>query len=89
VGISLVLARGADGGLQIECACGAPLGPGGGDWRRGCSRQVLEELTRGIVVHASLELVRYLCPSCGRQHAVEVAERGARPLADFHLAVGR
>ncbi len=96
VGISLVLARDpaarADprspdpGALQIECPCGRPLGPARGDWRQGCVRQVLRDLPRGIVVHATLELVRYLCPGCGRQHGVEVAERGAPPLEDFRLA---
>jgi acetone carboxylase gamma subunit len=62
------------------------LGPSGGDWRGGCFAQIVKELPRGIVVHTSLELVRYLCPACGRQHAVEVAERGAGALEDFRLS---
>ena len=49
---------------------------------------VKTDLPRGIVVHASLELVRYLCPGCGRQHGIEVAERGAPPLEDVRLAEG-
>jgi len=85
VGIALVLARSPGDALQIECACGRPLGPADGDWRTGCVRQVIEDLPRGIVVHASLELVRYLCPACGRQHGIEVAERGAAPLEDIRL----
>ena len=85
VGIALVLARSPGDALQIECACGRPLGPADGDWRTGCVRQVIEDLPRGIVVHASLELVRYLCPRCGRQHGIEVAERGAPPLEDIRL----
>jgi len=85
VGIALVLARSPGDALQIECACGRPLGPADGDWRIGCARQVIEDLPRGIVVHASLELVRYLCPACGRQHGIEVAERGAAPLEDIRL----
>jgi N-methylhydantoinase B len=85
VGVALVLARGPGDALQIECACGRPLGPADGDWRTGCVRQVIEDLPRGIVVHASLELLRYLCPGCGRQHGIEVAERGAPPLEDVRL----
>ena len=78
VGVALVLAR-ADGRLQIECACGHALGPADGDWRAGCARRALadSELPRGIVVHSALQLVQYLCPGCGRQHGVEVAERDA------------
>jgi N-methylhydantoinase B len=85
VGVALVLARGPGDALQIECACGRPLGPADGDWRTGCVRQVIEDLPRGIVVHASLELIRHLCPACGRQHGIEVAERGAAPLEDIRL----
>jgi N-methylhydantoinase B len=85
VGIALVLARGPGEALQIECTCGRALGPADGDWRTGCVRQVIEDLPRGIVVHASLELVRYLCPGCGRQHGIEVAERGAASLEDIRL----
>jgi hypothetical protein len=36
-------------------------------------------------VHEALVLVRYLCPACGRQHAIDVEERGAGPLDDFRL----
>ena len=39
----------------------------------------------GIRVHADLELVQFLCPACGRQHAVDVEERGEPPLQDFRL----
>jgi N-methylhydantoinase B len=85
VGVALVLTRGADDALQIECACGQPLGRADGDWRTGCMRQLVEDLPRGIVVHASLELVCYLCPACGRQHGIEVAERGAGRLEDIRL----
>jgi N-methylhydantoinase B len=85
VGIALVLARGPGDALQIECACGRALGPADGDWRTGCVRQVIDDLPRGIVVHASLELVRYLCPGCGRQLAIAVAARAAAPLEDIRL----
>jgi N-methylhydantoinase B len=82
VGVALLLTR----EHQVQCACGHTLGFAADDWRAGCVRQVLEDLPRGIIVHASLELVRYLCPACGRQHGIEVAERGAPPLEDIRLA---
>jgi acetone carboxylase gamma subunit len=72
--------------LVVECACGQALGPAEGDWRRGCAVLRSGEPPRGIVVHPTLELVRHLCPACGRQHGVEVAERDAGPLEDFQLA---
>jgi acetone carboxylase gamma subunit len=86
IGLALVLARGS-GGLVVRCACGQPLGAAEEDWRRGCAvlRPADSELPRGIVVHPTLELVRYLCPACGRQHGVEVVERNAGPLLDFRL----
>jgi acetone carboxylase gamma subunit len=72
---------------QVQCACGHALGDARANWRSGCVRRRVEELPRGVVVHASLELVQYLCPACGRQHGVEVAERGSPPLEDFRLNV--
>ena len=73
--------------LQVRCECGHALGDARVNWRSGCVRRVVEELPRGVVVHASLELVQYLCPACGRQHGIEVAERGSPPLEDFRLNV--
>ncbi|MBV8914850.1 MAG: hydantoinase B/oxoprolinase family protein [Acetobacteraceae bacterium] len=86
VGLALVLVRGEQG-LVVQCTCGQPLGRADGDWRRGCAirRPTLSELPDGVVVHRALELVQYLCPACGRQHGVEVAERGTSPLEDFRL----
>jgi N-methylhydantoinase B len=86
IGLALVLARGSDG-FVVQCACGQPLGAAEEDWRRGCAvlRPAASELPRGIVVHPTLELVRYLCPACGRQHGVEVGERARGPLLDFRL----
>jgi N-methylhydantoinase B len=86
VGLGLVLARGS-AGRQLECACGHVLCPAGESWKEHAARGAVEtgELPPGIAVHESLALVRYLCPSCGRQHAVEVEERGAGPLPDLLL----
>jgi N-methylhydantoinase B len=82
IGLALTLT----GDRQVECACGHRLGDATEDWRAGCVRRIAEELPRGVVVHRSLELLQYLCPACGRQHGIEVAERGAPPLEDFRLA---
>jgi N-methylhydantoinase B len=86
---SLIIARGGDG-LVLQCSCGRTLGAAASGWRTGCATRRLREadLPRGIVVHRSLELVQYLCPGCGRQHGVEVAERGAAPLEDVRLELG-
>jgi N-methylhydantoinase B len=86
---SLILARGRDG-LQLQCTCGRTLGPAAGSWREGCATRRLSDadLPRGVVVHRTLELVQYLCPGCGRQHGIEVAERGAPPLEDMRLVSG-
>ncbi|MGI8711672.1 MAG: acetone carboxylase subunit gamma [Solirubrobacteraceae bacterium] len=86
IGPSLKLTRGVDG-PQIECVCGHVLASGGGNWKEGAATKVLQEteLSPGIIVHPSLVLVRYLCPACGRQHSVEVTERGAPPLNDLSV----
>lgn len=86
---SLVLARGPDG-LLLQCVCGRTLGSAHASWHAGCATRRLGEpdLPRGVVVHRTLELVQYLCPGCGRQHGIEVAERGAPPLEDVRLTDG-
>jgi N-methylhydantoinase B len=89
IGLFLVLAR-WDGGLQVECACGQVLSCAEESWKAGAASRRLDggDLPLGIVVHPALELVQYLCPACGRQHAVEVKERGEPPLPDFILRPG-
>jgi acetone carboxylase gamma subunit len=83
--LGLVLARGVSGALQIECRCGFVFCLARENWRERAVRQRIDEPPRGIVVHHSLELARYLCPACGRQHSVDVEERGAPPLHDFEI----
>jgi N-methylhydantoinase B len=85
IGLGLVLARGGEGGLQIECRCGFVFCAASANWREHAVRQRVDELPRGIVVHETLELARYLCPACGRQHSVDVEERGEPPLHDFSI----
>ncbi len=86
IGLSLVLARTASG-LQVECECGHVFGPARENWKERAARRILEtaDLPPGMTVHTDLELVQYLCPACGRQHAVDVQERGGPPLQDFRL----
>jgi acetone carboxylase gamma subunit len=86
IGLALVLARAREG-LQVECACGHVLGSAAENWKDYAAARRVEgdALPRGIVVHADLELVQYLCPACGRQHSVEVQERGEPPLRDFRI----
>jgi len=57
------------------------------NWKDYAARSRLEgdQLPAGIRVHADLELVQFFCPACGRQHAVDVGERGQPPLQDFRL----
>ncbi|MBS1879639.1 MAG: hydantoinase B/oxoprolinase family protein [Actinobacteria bacterium] len=85
-GPALVIVR--DGaGLAVACGCGHRLGSAAENWKDRALRQPLPaaDLPAGILVHAELELARYLCPSCGRLHAVEVEERGEPPLHDLKL----
>ncbi|HEY8625314.1 MAG TPA: hydantoinase B/oxoprolinase family protein [Solirubrobacteraceae bacterium] len=86
IGLSLALARGAEG-PQILCECGQVLASGESNWKEGAAMKPIEaaELAPGIIVHSTLELVRYLCPACGRQHSVEVRERGMPPLPDLRV----
>jgi N-methylhydantoinase B len=86
IGLSLALARGP-AEPQIACECGQVLGSGESNWKEGAATRRIEaaELSPGIIVHSSLELVRYLCPACGRQHSVEVRERGMPPLPDLRV----
>jgi N-methylhydantoinase B len=86
VGVALVLARGD--GLQVECACGHAFCRADENWKHYAASHRVgdDELPTGMRVHADLELVQFLCPACGRQHAVDVKERGGPPLRDFSLA---
>jgi N-methylhydantoinase B len=87
VGLAFVLAR-ADR-LQLECACGHVFCTADENWKDYAAWRRLDadELPPGMRVHAELEVVQFLCPACGRQHAVDVKERGEPPLQDFRLAL--
>jgi N-methylhydantoinase B len=87
IGHELVLAWGATG-RQFECACGHVFCDATENWKEFAASHRLHggDVPKQIVVHADLELVEYLCPSCGRRHALDVAERGLPPVQDFRLA---
>lgn len=86
LGSSLYLAR-ADDGLQFQCECGHAFCAADDNWKEYAPAASLGEgeWPDGVMVHADLELVEYLCPSCGVLHAVEVKERGAPPIQDVRL----
>ena len=85
-GPALVVGR-SGGELVLSCQCGHAFCGATESWKLRAARRRLEgdALPRGLVVHESLELVQYLCPGCGRQHAVETKERDQPPLQDLVL----
>jgi N-methylhydantoinase B len=85
-GPALVIGEG-DSGLSISCRCGHVLCLATENWKQHAASRRLEgdALPEGIVVHEALELVQYLCPRCGHQHAVETKERGEAPVQDLLL----
>jgi N-methylhydantoinase B len=86
-GPALVVAL-LDGDLQLECRCGHVFCLADESWRSFAARRSLPESAwpRGIRMHEDLELVEYLCPSCGTLHAVDVELHGGGPVQDIKLA---
>jgi len=86
-GSGLVLAMGEAEQLQFECECSHVLCGAHENWKEHAAHHSLEgrELPAGIKLHTTMELVEYLCPSCGRQHALDVKERGSMPLHDLKI----
>ena len=83
-----LLVTAARGKLQIECVCGHVFGDATSSWKDCAASHRIEadELPPGIVVHSTLELMEYLCPSCGRRHSLDVKERDAAPLHDLAIS---
>ncbi|MBI2881734.1 MAG: hydantoinase B/oxoprolinase family protein [Candidatus Tectomicrobia bacterium] len=73
--------------LLSVCECGTVLSDAGSNWKEGARRVRLshKELGPLIWLHEDLEVRAYYCPNCGRQHAVEVTEKGAPPLFEIEL----
>lgn len=75
------------GDLQIECRCGHVFCDATANWKHRAARRpkTEHELPHGIRLHATLELVEYLCPKCGTLHAVDIKEINADPIQDIRL----
>lgn len=86
-GCGLVLARSVSERLQFECECGHVFCAAEDNWKDYAASHSLEEseLPVGIKLHTTMELVEYLCPSCGKQHALDVKERDIAPLHDLKI----
>jgi N-methylhydantoinase B len=68
---------------QVACACGYRFGSAARNWKSHAVRKSFEpgSIPR-LKVRDELELRFYLCPGCGIQHSVELAERDSPPRAD-------
>ena len=86
-GAGLTLAQATTEELQFECGCGHVFCGAGDNWKEYAARHSLEtdELPPGIRLHETMELVAYLCPACGRQHALDVQARASAPLHDLKI----
>ena len=75
-------------GLKSVCECGQILSNNGSNWKEGARGVRLGPKEAGplISIHEDLELRAYYCPGCGRQHAIEIAEKGAAPLFEVELS---
>ena len=70
---------------EIVCACGTFLAEARTDWKKGARGVRLSPGEAGplISIHRELEIRAYYCPGCGRQHAIEIAEKGAPVLREY------
>ncbi|MBT7951974.1 MAG: hypothetical protein HN764_10150 [Gammaproteobacteria bacterium] len=86
-GAGLLLTQTSDSSLQFECECGCVFCNAQENWKEHTSSHSLtkEELPEGIRLHTTMELVEYLCPECGRRHALDVKEKGMQPLQDMKI----
>ena len=86
-GAGLTLARNEQDQLQFECECGHVFCDAVDNWKEYAALHSLkeDELPPGIRLHETIELVGYLCPACGRQHSLDVKERGVAPLHDLKI----
>lgn len=86
-GSGMVLARNEQEKLQFECGCGHVFCDAEENWKNHAAYHSMEEaeLPKGIKLHTSMELVEYLCPSCGRRHSLDVMESGTAPVQDLKI----
>jgi N-methylhydantoinase B len=86
-GAGLLLTQTSNSALQFECECACIFCNAQENWKEHTSSHSLtnEELPEGIRLHTTMELVEYLCPECGRRHALDVKEKGMLPLQDMKI----
>jgi N-methylhydantoinase B len=86
-GPALLVLDDGDGAATLACRCGHRFCSAEENWKQQARRLPVatEDLPHGVAVHRDLELAQYVCPACGRLHAVEVEERGEPPLQDMKL----
>ena len=86
-GAGILLRQANSHGLVFSCECGCVFCKADENWKEHAAWHSLEknELPEGILLHESMELVEYLCPDCGRRHALDVKERGLAPLHDLKI----
>ncbi|NKB37755.1 MAG: hypothetical protein GKR93_11375 [Gammaproteobacteria bacterium] len=87
-GAGLLLRQRPEGTLQFECECGCVFCKADENWKEHVAFHSLskDELPNGIRLHETMELVEYLCPDCGRRHALDVKEKGIQPLQDLKIS---
>ena len=70
---------------EIVCVCGTLLSEASANWKEGTRHVRLSPSEVGplVSIHKNLEIRAYYCPGCGRQHAIEIAEKGAPVLREF------
>ncbi len=86
-GSGLLLRQSSNSSLQFECECGCVFCKADENWKEHVASHSLrgDELPNGIRLHETMELVEYLCPACGRRHALDVKEKGILPLQDLKI----
>ncbi|MFT5334172.1 MAG: N-methylhydantoinase B [Halioglobus sp.] len=86
-GAGMLLTQSPASSLQFECECGCVFCNAVENWKEHVAYHSLsnEELPEGVRLHTTMELVEYLCPDCGRRHALDVKERGIAPLHDLKI----
>ena len=87
LGSGLVVARTKQGAMQFECSCGHTFCDSLDNWKTYAATRSIgsDERPAGMRVHPTLELVEYLCPACGRRHALDVKERNEPVLQDLKV----
>jgi N-methylhydantoinase B len=89
LGDRLDVVRDGRGAHWTRCHCGRVLAPARKNWREyaGCRAAAPAELGPTMRLNEQMEVRLYVCPGCGRLHAVDVCRRGAPDRHDIRLAL--